>query len=142
MLGAVGKTSRAEANQALAELCQIYWLPLYAYLRRKRIGRGDAEDLVQGFFALLLERHDLNSVTPQKGRFRSFLLASLKHFMANERERANTQKRGGGQTVLSLDFESAEKRLQFEPSKSLIPVRPRIQVSPNGFRVKPGRWRS
>src|SRR5688572_24580619 len=102
-----GESGHAESSRALAELCQIYWPPLYAYLRRNRIERNDAEDLVQGFFALLLSRQDLASVTPERGRFRSFLLASLKHFLANERERANAQKRGGGQTVLSLNFEAA-----------------------------------
>ena len=115
VLDAGNRSGRAAANRALSELCQIYWAPLYAYLRRTGSSPIDAEDLVQGFIADLLSRDDLQRANPARGRFRSFLLASLKHFVANQRDRAQAQKRGGGQTVLALEAATAERRLQHEP---------------------------
>lgn len=115
VLGAGGRISRVDARAALSALCETYWAPLYAYLRRNGLPPADAADTVQGFFALLLERDDLAGVHPERGRFRSFLLASLKHFQANERDREAALKRGGGRAALSLDVQSAEERYKIEP---------------------------
>jgi RNA polymerase sigma factor (sigma-70 family) len=110
-----------QAEAALAELCQTYWYPLYAYIRRRGHNPTDAEDLTQGFFARLLEKNYIGDVTPGVGRFRSFLLASLKHFLANEWDRAQTGKRGGGRVIFSLDDQEAETRYQFEPVEKVTP---------------------
>src|SRR5215471_12106128 len=93
----------ADAQEALEKLCRVYWYPLYAFVRRQGHSPEDAEDLIQGFFARLLERKDLETVQRERGRFRSYLLVSLKHFMLNEQRRARTEKRGGGRPVISLD---------------------------------------
>src|SRR5438874_8690809 len=90
-------SSRVDA--ALAKLCQRYWYPLYVFVRRQGHSPEDAQDLVQGFFARLLEKHYLKDADPQKGRFRSFLLMALRRFMANEWDRAHRLKRGGGHEV-------------------------------------------
>jgi RNA polymerase sigma-70 factor (ECF subfamily) len=108
VLAAAGKRDVALADQALERLCCVYWLPLYTYVRRQGESPHDAQDLTQEFFARLLEKDFLCSVDQAKGRFRSFLLASLKHFLSNQRVRARAQKRGGGQTPLSLNFSDAE----------------------------------
>jgi RNA polymerase sigma factor (sigma-70 family) len=121
VLGAGGQGSRVDARAALASLCETYWAPLYAYLRRSGSAAADAEDCVQGFLATLLERDDLARVHPERGRFRSFLLASLKNFQANERDRARAQKRGGGRPVLSLDLQSAEMHYAIEPADRWSP---------------------
>src|SRR5208283_5186018 len=94
-------TSSPLATEALEKLCRTYWYPLYAYVRRLGEDEESAKDLTQGFFARLLEKNYLAQVQREKGKFRSFLLASLKHFMADERDRACAQKRGGGQTLIS-----------------------------------------
>ena len=94
--------SRA-AQEALENLCRTYWRPIYGFVRREGVRSEEAKDVTQGFFALILERKDFQSVRHEKGRLRSFLLASLKHFMANERRDAATLKRGGGRTLLPLD---------------------------------------
>src|SRR5438093_119247 len=91
------------AHEALENLCRKYWRPIYGFVRRQGAQPEDAKDLTQGFFALILERKDFQSVRQEKGRLRSFLLASLKHFMANERRDAATIKRGGGRTLIPLD---------------------------------------
>jgi RNA polymerase sigma-70 factor (ECF subfamily) len=91
------------AQEALENLCRSYWRPIYGFVRREGANPEEAKDITQGFFALILERKDFNSVRQEKGRLRSFLLASLKHFMANERRNAATLKRGGGRTFLPLD---------------------------------------
>jgi DNA-directed RNA polymerase specialized sigma24 family protein len=114
VLGAGGRISRVDARAALEILCETYWPPLYAYLRRCGTAPADAADTVQGFFALLLEREDLATVHPDRGRFRSFLLASLKHFEANKRDIAKALKRGGGRTLLALDVEAAENQYTIE----------------------------
>ncbi len=95
------------ARRALEHLCATYWYPLYAFVRRQGHGAADAQDLTQEFFARLLEKNWLDAVDREKGKFRSFLLAAMRHFLANEWDRANRLKRGGGQTVLSLDAETA-----------------------------------
>src|SRR5438874_8541353 len=93
----------AQAHDALGKLCAAYWYPLYAFVRRQGHGAHDAQDLTQGFFARLLEKKDLAAVDRSKGKFRSFLLAAMKHFLANEWDRAHAQKRGGGLAPISID---------------------------------------
>jgi len=116
-----GMASSEQAEEALQRLCETYWYPLYAFVRRRGYSPHDAEDLTQAFFARLLEKRDLASVDREKGRFRSFLLASMKHFLANEWKKGQTQKRGGGQTVLSLDYQSAEQNYAIEPADDWTP---------------------
>jgi RNA polymerase sigma-70 factor (ECF subfamily) len=111
------------ALAALERLCRTYWYPLYAYVRRHGHAPADAEDLVQGFFAQLLRRQSFQLADPHRGRFRSFLLASLNHFLADAANRASTLKRGGGQPVLSLDTEAAERHYQREASADADPER-------------------
>jgi RNA polymerase sigma factor (sigma-70 family) len=103
-------------SRALEELCRQYWYPLYAYVRQRGYESHEAEDLTQEFFARLLAKNYLADVEREKGKFRSFLLASLKHFLANEWDKARTQKRGGRHTFISLD---AETRYRSEPSAEL-----------------------
>lgn len=110
MVMEAGRAGTAEAEKALAGLCGIYWFPLYAYVRRHGRSKEDAEDLTQAFFARLLNQGGLNRLDSSNGRFRAFLLASLKNFLANEWDRAASQKRGGSITHLSLDWESADTR--------------------------------
>ena len=98
-----------DAGAALEELCRTYWAPLYAYLRRHGSSPADAQDLVQGFFASLLERDGFAVVERERGKFRSFMLASLKHFTSNERERTQAQKRGGRYSFVPLDEAQAEE---------------------------------
>jgi RNA polymerase sigma-70 factor (ECF subfamily) len=105
-----------ESAEALETLCRLYWYPLYAYARRHLSRIDDAQDLTQAFFTRLLEKDYLRQADPERGRFRSFLLAAFKHFLGNEQERANAQKRGGGRRILPLDFQSGEQRFQREPS--------------------------
>jgi RNA polymerase sigma-70 factor (ECF subfamily) len=117
VLAAGGGDSR-EARGALEKLCATYWYPLYAFVRRQGRDAHDAQDLTQEFFARLLEKGWLESVDRAKGKFRSFLLATMKHFLANEWDRAHAQKRHGGRALLSLDAESAESRYAMEPAES------------------------
>ena len=109
------------ARDALARLCSTYWYPLYAFIRRQGSSPHDAEDLTQEFFFRFLERHALESVQPEAGKFRSFLLVCLKNFLANERERSQAQRRGGGHSVISLDGAEAETRYSVEPVDRLTP---------------------
>lgn len=115
VLGA-GSNDTVQARDALARLCQTYWPPLYAYVRRLGRSPHDAQDLTQEFFALLLEKNYLADVDASRGRFRSFLLASFKHFLVNEWRRARAQKRGGGQIPISIDAAFAETSCRFEPA--------------------------
>lgn len=110
-------------NEALANLCQVYWYPLYAYVRRQGHDAHDAQDLTQEFFVRLLERNYLGDVDRAKGKFRSFLLVALKHFLSKEWARAKTLKRGGGHRLLPLDTLSAETRYSREPVDSITPER-------------------
>lgn len=103
------------ATAALEALCRTYWYPLYAYVRREGLRPEDAQDLTQEFFASLLRRNSLTHVAPEKGRFRSFLLAAMRHFLSDQRDRARTLKRGGGAEVISLDAQDAEERYRLEP---------------------------
>lgn len=113
--------SEPGAAEALERLCCTYWYPLYAHVRRQGHAPPDAEDLTQGFFARLLEKEWLRSADSERGRFRSFLLASLRHFLSNERDRERAQKRGGGRPILSLDGPGAEERLRSEPAGGCSP---------------------
>jgi RNA polymerase sigma factor (sigma-70 family) len=121
VLAAAGKKDVALAEQSLEKLCRLYWLPLYTYIRRQGESPHDAQDLTQDFFTRLLEKDFLCSVDKTKGRFRSFLLASLKHFLSHQRDRARAQKRGGGQSPLSLDFSDAETSIEFQPADPQTP---------------------
>lgn len=113
----------ASSDEALARLCESYWYPLYAYLRRQGRDTDQAQDLTQAFFAHLLDKRTLRHADPARGRFRSFLLVSLKNFVVNEWERETAQKRGGAVVILSLDFETAEGRFQREPIADGTPER-------------------
>jgi RNA polymerase sigma-70 factor (ECF subfamily) len=115
--------ARPQAREALAALCGAYWYPLYAFIRRQDYAADQAQDLAQEFFARLLEKDFLQAADPAKGKFRSFLLAACKHFLANERDRTHAQKRGGDRTFLPIDFDSAEGRYSREPSHALTPER-------------------
>jgi RNA polymerase sigma factor (sigma-70 family) len=118
---AAGHGDQPDSEAALAALCEAYWYPLYCYIRRRGHGADEAQDLTQEFFATLLEKESLRAADPHRGRFRSFLLASMNHFLANQRRRQLAQKRGGGRAPLSLDFPSAESRLSREPWHDLTP---------------------
>lgn len=118
-----GGDASADGHEALEQLCRVYWFPLYAYIRRRGHDPHTAQDLTQGFFARLLERNDLARITREGGRFRSFLLTALNHFLVNEYERATAQKRGGGQPVVSLNDDQAEDRYRKEPSHTETPDR-------------------
>ena len=118
---AAGHGSAPGAVRALEELCQAYWYPLYAYVRRRGYGVEDAQDLTQEFFSLLLRKGHFLLPNPARGKFRSFLLAALEHFLANEWKRSHAVKRGGGCTFLSWDAQAAESRYAAEPATSATP---------------------
>jgi RNA polymerase sigma factor (sigma-70 family) len=120
VLAAKERDSPAAAG-ALEELCSTYWPPLYAFIRREGYAEAEAQDLTQGFFAQLLQKHHLGHLRHREGRFRSFLLTILKHFLADERDKERAQKRGGGRTFISLDAFTREDRQKFEPADSLTP---------------------
>jgi RNA polymerase sigma-70 factor (ECF subfamily) len=118
---AAGRPKSSSYRQALETLCRTYWFPLYAYLRRHGCNSHQAQDYTQAFFTALLAKGGLDLADPRRGKFRSFLLASLKHFLSNERARARAKKRGGGRKALSLDFENAESQYALEPRDELSP---------------------
>lgn len=120
---AAGVRAGAESEQALAALCQRYWLPLYVYARRRVAHVHEAQDLTQAFFLRLLDQNVLAAATPERGRFRSFLLTSMKNFLTNEWNRDQAAKRGGGRQRLSLDWESGESRISAEPAHYSTPER-------------------
>jgi len=107
------------ADLALEKLCRSYWRPVYGFIRKQGVGPEEAEDLTQGFFALLLQRRDFNAVRREKGRLRSYLLTSLKHFLTSEQRRATTAKRGKGQQLIPLEQLSTEERIEMETSKAV-----------------------
>jgi RNA polymerase sigma-70 factor (ECF subfamily) len=111
-----GQQDSPKAVEALEELCQAYWYPLYAYVRRQGHGPSDAQDLTQEFFARMLEHNYLKLADSKRGRFRTFLLTSVKHFLINEWKKTNREKRGSGRELLSLDQEMAESRFAVEPA--------------------------
>jgi RNA polymerase sigma factor (sigma-70 family) len=118
-----GRKPQRAADQALATLCQSYWYPLYAYVRRHIKDASEAQDLTQEFFARMLEKDLLALAAPERGRFRSFLLTALKNFLANEWNKMHAQKRGGTRPALSLDFDVGDSRYSLEPGHELTPER-------------------
>ena len=118
------KASRASApgsREALSQLCELYWPPLYGFARRQGYSVEQAQDLTQAFFARFLEKQDVQDADPARGRFRSFLLGSFKHFLANEYDRERAKKRGGDQVKIALEVDSAEARFAAEPADDLTP---------------------
>ena len=113
----------ARGVQALDRLCRTYWRPIYAYLRRDGFSPADAEDLTQGFLASLIARNSMSTIGPERGRFRSFLLASLRHFISDQRDHANALKRGGGQKIISLEGETPEAFYARQTSTDETPER-------------------
>lgn len=124
------RQSGPEAAAALASLSEIYWYPIYAFIRRKGYATEEARDLTQSFFTRLVAREFLSAVDPARGRFRAFLLTAVQHFLANEYHREHTLKRGGGYDFVPLDFESGEERYSAEP--------PAAQLTPEALYER--RW--
>lgn len=125
---AAGSGDSSAARSALATLCETYWYPLYAFVRRRGASPDDARDLTQGFLTSLLERRDFEHLRQERGRFRAFLLASLKNFLANDAARLRTQKRGGnailvplGPTTGPIGIDQAEGRYSHEPAEHVTP---------------------
>lgn len=118
---AAGRGDTTGAEAALSRLCETYWLPLYAYVRRRGHSQEDAQDLTQEFFARLLQHGWVGDADPARGRFRTFLLTALNRFLANEWDRARAQKRGGGATALSLDTTAAEAHYQAAVATAAAP---------------------
>src|SRR5262245_40912794 len=116
LIVAAGREGGERAQAALADLCQAYWYPLYAFLRRHGHSADDAADLTQEFFATLLEKGYLADADPQRGRFRTFLLTAVARFVGKQQEKAAAQKRGGGRRPFSLDFDAGESKYQREPA--------------------------
>jgi RNA polymerase sigma factor (sigma-70 family) len=118
-----GDTDTTGSEGALAQLCEAYWRPLYAYARRRGYGPDDAADSTQGYFARLLEKKYMRDVRTDRGRFRAFLLSSFRHYLANEFDRQRAQKRGGGTIPISISVETAEPHYSLEPRDPLTPER-------------------
>src|SRR5262245_34453109 len=113
----------AAAHEALGTLCLSYWYPVYAFIRRSGHEPDAARDLTQGFFARLLERRDIGGAEPARGRFRAFLLGAVRHYVANVRDRERAARRGGGQALLSIDYDDADRRYTREPVERDTPER-------------------
>jgi RNA polymerase sigma-70 factor (ECF subfamily) len=120
LIASAGRETPGAAD-ALSALCTAYWMPVYAFIRRKGYSREESEDLSQAFFTRVLEHRTLLEARRERGRFRSFLLASVTHFLANEWDRSHARKRGGDSTTLSFDFESGEETFHREPYHELTP---------------------
>ncbi len=120
---AAGQRHTLQSDGALEELCRTYWFPLYAYVRRRGHTKEDAEDLVQTFFARFLEKNYLAGLNAERGRFRAFLLTSLKHFLINEWKKSQRLKRGGGEKLLSLDWKTADTKFQVAATNEPSPDR-------------------
>ena len=145
MVLAAGNRGRPDASRALAQLCETYWYPLYAYVRRRVGDVHEAQDFTQAFFERLLELRPFETVDPERGRFRAFLLTACKRFLINEWHKGRAAKRGGGRRTLSLDFESGESKLGlvavdtvtaeqlFEQAVGGDAVGPRPQSAPRGI---------
>ncbi len=118
---AAGQPKPARSAEALAALCELYWYPVYAFVRRQGYRSEECADLTQAFFMRVLEKEYFKAVDPARGRFRAFLCASLRHFLSNERDRAHALKRGGLHPPLSLDVDVAEGCYQLEPRDELTP---------------------
>ena len=123
LIALAGVGQSPDAVRALNELCQTYWYPLYCYIRRRGSAPADAEDLVQGFFAQLLEKDLFGQADPHKGRLRGFLLSSLRYYLSDERKSASTEKRGGQIKFLPIDTTDAEARYAGEPADNASPDR-------------------
>ena len=142
---AAGSQSTGRSRRALATLCQTYWYPLYAYLRRRGHSVEDAEDLTQGFFTRMLDKGTLGAADPGRGRFRSFLLASLQHYVSHEREREGAEKRGGSTAHVPLLLDDAEGQYRQEPLDDrtlevLFDRRWALTVLVGERRDSPARW--
>lgn len=120
---AAGRETTQSSQAALNSLCWTYWYPLYVYVRRTGRSPEDAQDLTQAFFVRLFEKHSLTLADQQRGRFRSFLLSALKHFLINEHAKSKTVRRGGGRVHFSIDGDQAEERYCAEPADDLTPDR-------------------
>jgi len=118
---AAGANTCAESREALATLSRLYWYPLYSFVRRRGADPPEAADLTQGFFARLLEQKIVRGADPHRGRFRSYLLGALKHYLSHEAARAGALKRGGGREIIPLDLSDAEARYRLEPAHDLTP---------------------
>lgn len=118
---AAGSEDSSAARVALETLCSAYWYPIYAFVRRRGGNPDDARDLTQGFLTSLLERRSFDDLSRERGRFRSFLLAALKHYLSNEAAHGRAHKRGGGAATLPLEFDSAEGRYVLEPAEPATP---------------------
>ena len=116
-----GQEQSPQSAEALEKLCRTYWPPLYSFIRRQGQSPEDAQDLTQKFFARLLDKNDFGRVDPRKGKFRTFLLTALTHFLANERDYANAAKRGGGRKLISLDETQVEQSYRAAPASELSP---------------------
>lgn len=116
-----GHESSPDSQQALAILCELYWIPLYGYVRRRVGSVAEANDVTQAFFAELLEKNFVGDADPRRGKFRAFLLTSLKHFLSKRWASQKALKRGGGQTLISLDFGFADSQIRIEPTSGLTP---------------------
>jgi RNA polymerase sigma factor (sigma-70 family) len=123
MVLAAGQSASPDAQKALAALCQIYWPAVYVFVRRQVGDVHDAQDLTQAFFAQMLEKNAFAVAQPERGRFRAFLLTSVKHFLHNEWDKQHAQKRGGGQKIIPLDFQAHDSKCSFEPADTTTPER-------------------
>ena len=123
LVAAAADHTSTDARAALESLCQSYWYPLYAFVRRQGNDADESQDLTQGFFLELLSKDRLDRAAPERGRFRSFLLASLRNYLANQRRHERAEKRGGGRALLSLDFSTGEAQYRLEPEDRASPER-------------------
>ena len=116
-----GRHAGPGSAEALASLCEAYWYPIYAFIRRQGYGADDGADLTQAFFSRVLEKHYFASADPARGRFRAFLCGAIRHFLSNERDWARTLKRGGAHSIVPLEVVTAEGRYQLEPRDDVTP---------------------
>jgi RNA polymerase sigma factor (sigma-70 family) len=123
LVASAGRKSSPDATKALEELCQAYWFPLYAFVRRRVGSKEDAEDLTQAFFESLLSQNLFAGLEQERGKFRAYLLAALKNFLSNAKDKQRRLKRGGGQTILSLNWEEADTRYQLDARDPVDPYR-------------------
>lgn len=121
LVAAAGDATGPDRSRALADLCRLYWYPVYAHVRRRTPDQHKAEDLTQAFFARLLEKNDLAAADPARGRFRTFLLSACQHFLANQHDLETAVKRGGGVQPLPIDFGEGEQRFTREPADPVTP---------------------
>ncbi len=120
---AAGQRALPESDRALAALCQAYWPAVYVFVRRQVADLHEAQDLTQAFFTQLLEKNILAAVQPERGRFRSFLLTSVRNFLLNEWDKQKANKRGGSKKRVALDFQSHDGTFSLEPADTLTPER-------------------